>query len=119
MIWSERGSQDCLNQKCHNWTPEVTPDDNLTTSIDKTIETVRKNHTLVSWRRAFLIGLILGIPICWWIQKSFPSGYTFAVVVGILFVGTYFAYTWIEYSRFARNDLYIEKELLALRSKTY
>lgn len=116
-IWSEHGSQDALNRLCHNSTPAVEPGDSINVSIEKTIETVRKNHTLVGWRRSLLIGLIVAIPIIWVIKGQFPTGFIFLVVVGAVTIGAYFSTVWMEYNWWSGIDTKIEDGLLDLLTK--
>ena len=63
LVWSEYGSQDCRNQQCNNKAPVINKNDSPQQIIDKIMITSRKNHTLVSWRRAMLIAIIFGILI--------------------------------------------------------
>jgi hypothetical protein len=121
LIWSERGSQDCLNKKCGNATEPVNAHDKPKLAIDKTIETLRKNHTLVGWRRALFIALILAFPLCYILrfrnpQGWFPSGYEFFVITSVIFVIAYFSSVWLNAVWFAPQDHQIEKSLLHLRS---
>jgi len=115
LCWSERGSQDCLRRRCGNSTSPIELKDESRSAIDKTIETLRKNHTLVGWRRALLIALIITIPICYFIRRGFPSGYEFFVVATIIFVITYFSSVWLNFVWFAPRDLAIEHQLLQIR----
>lgn len=127
LIWSERGSQDCARRPgpngkaCINATDPVSSTDDSRSAIDKTIETVRKNHTLVGWRRALFIALIVTIPICLALntkrplRERFPSGHQFFVVASIIFVVAYFSSVWLNAVWFAPQDNQIENSLLHLR----
>ena len=125
LCWSERGSQDCLHRQCMNGTPHVDSKDNSKSAIDKTIETLRKNHTLVGWRRSLLIALIVTIPIYYLVKRIlpslhgdgmlFPSGYEFFVIATIVFVIAYFSSVWLNFVWFAPRDLAIEHQLLRIR----
>ncbi len=126
LCWTERGSQDCLHRRCINATPHVELQDETGSAIDKTIETLRKNHTLVGWRRALLIALIVTIPIYYLMRRTsspklgflsgiIPSGYEFFVIATIIFVITYFSSVWLNYVWFAPRDLAIEQTLLQIR----
>lgn len=122
---TERGSQDCLDRKCVNSTPNLDSKDDPKSAIDKTIETLRKNHTLVGWRRALLIALIITIPIYYLVKRVlpslhgdtlvFPSGYEFFVIATIIFVIAYFSSVWLNFVWFAPRDLAIEQQLLQIR----
>lgn len=129
LIWSERGSQDCLKSRgingksCINATDPVDSNDTSKLAIDKTIETVRKNHTLVGWRRALFIALIVTVPICLALNtgNSFkdrlPSGYQFFIIACIIFVIAYFSSVWLNAVWFAPQDNQIENSLLSLRRR--
>lgn len=115
IIFTEPASQSCLNKKCYNSTPPMELNDSIKQGIDKTIETLRKNHTLVGWRRAILIGLITAIPISYIVAKEFPSGFIFLGISFIVAFGAYFMTVWFEYVWWFARDNEIEKELLKLR----
>lgn len=123
LVWSERGSQDCKGKRCGNSTEPVSEQDRPKSAIDKTIETVRKNHTLVGWRRAMFIALIVAFPIFFIFRRKhpdgwFPSGYDFFVVTGIIFVIAHFSSVWLNAVWFAPQDDQIEKSLLQLRNSS-
>jgi len=116
LVWTEIKSQDCLNRQCINSTPLVNLKDTSRTAIDKTIETLRKNHIIVGWRRALMIAIIVSIPIIFFLIHRFPSGFEFVVVVTIIFVIVYFSSVWLQAFWWGQNDLKIEKSLMTLRS---
>ncbi len=116
LVWSEYGSQDCRNQQCNNKAPVINKNDSPQQIIDKIMITSRKNHTLVSWRRAMLIAIIFGILILIWLYPSkMPHGFIFLIVAAIIFVITYFIFSWIQSQWWRQNDDKIEQSLQDLR----
>lgn len=134
VVWLEPRSQNALRKgsikfkheneapkdfirRCNNSTPPVTPEDPFNKGVDKTISTLRKNHTLVGWRRALLVGLIVAIPIGYFLYRRFPSGKEFTIITFIVSLVAYFSTVWIDYHWWSYHDITIEKELLKLRNK--
>lgn len=115
LLWSEIKSQDCLNRTCINSTPPVNLKDSFRTAIDKTIETLRKNHIIVGWRRALMIAIIVSIPIILFLLHRWPSGFEFLITVTIIFVIVYFSSVWLQAFWWGQNDLKIERSLMEIR----
>lgn len=115
LVWSEIGSQDCLKSRCNNSTPPVSAKDPSKIAIDKTIETLRKTHTIVGWRRALLVAILVTIPIAVFLLHHFPSGFEFFIIVTIIFIVVYFSSVWLQARWWGMNDLKIERALLLFR----
>lgn len=89
ILWSENGSQNCLDMKCNNATPEVSDEDTLETAKQKLIVTSRKLPYPVGWRRAMLLALFFTI-----IASLFAwnfDGRKFFICAALLFVLFYIA----------------------------
>jgi uncharacterized membrane-anchored protein len=115
LVWTEIKSQDCLESRCINSTPPVTAKDPPKMAADKTIETLRKNHTIVGWRRAMLVAIAVTIPIAFFLLHQFPSGFDFFVITTIIFIVVYFSSVWLQARWWGMNDLKIERSLLVFR----
>lgn len=103
-----------LGAKCLNATPDCLPPDKRETVINKTLVTLRKNHSLVSWRRALLVAFLLVVPLVYLLTKRLPSRYSFSITVFMLTAACYFGYIWLEYSTLYKNDQEVEDILHAL-----
>jgi hypothetical protein len=117
LIWSEVGSQDCLNRWCNNTTPSVIETDSPRQMIDKTIDTLRKQHTIVGWRRAMLVAIIVTLIVTVSILHRFPTGFQFFMVAVFIFLIVYFSSVWIQARWWGQNDSKIERQLMLLRKK--
>lgn len=115
-IYLEHVSQNYkdLGSKCLNATPDCLPADKRETVINKTLITLRKNHSLVSWRRALLVAFLLVVPLVYLLTKRLPSRYSFSITIFMLMAACYFGYIWLEYSTLYKNDQEIEDILHAL-----
>jgi Ca2+/Na+ antiporter len=117
VIWSEYGSQDMLHKTCHNSTLPMNESDSLLEGIDKTIETVRKNHTLVNWRLAFFVALITVFPISFFLLHRSPSGFSYLVILLLIFIIVYFAFVWTQAQWWGKCDSFLEEKLYSLRKR--
>jgi hypothetical protein len=115
LVWTEPKSQDCLTTTCINSTPPVSAKDPTKVAVDKTIETLRKNHTIVGWRRAMLVAIVVAIPIAVFLLHHFPSGFEFFIITMIIFIIVYFSSVWLQARWWGMNDLKIERSLLQFR----
>ena len=116
LIWADDGSQNCLNQYCNNSAPTVAKNDTPVQSIDKIIDAVRTNHTLVGWRRAIIVALIVSLLVLILLYKRFPDGFTVFLIATFVFVGVYFIDIWFQAHWWKMNDMKIEESLYKLRS---
>ena len=115
VILVEPRSQDLKNGKCNNSTPSVTQTDSWNDAIDKTIETTRKNHTLVGWRRALFVALLTSFPILFFLLRKFPSGTSYICTLFTVFLATYILINWLDHYWWRPRDTAIEQYLLSLR----
>ena len=117
LIW-EYMAHDCLNGKaCHANANAPLPDpkDSPAVALDKINEMIRANYTYVSWRQALIVGLIVALPIGYFLQKRGPSPFEWFIVTAIVFVGVYFSYSWIWAHFLYPNGRQLEKNILTLR----
>lgn len=117
LVGIEIKSQSCNNRVCNNQTPPATENDSLRKNIDKTIETLRKQHTLVSWRRSLIIAFVVCIPIVLLLRSKFPNGEEFFVVGLIIFTIVYFGIVLFQTFWWRANNTKIEKSLIHFRNR--
>ena len=118
LVWAEYGSQDCRGQTCNNKAPVIDPNDSIAESIDKTIYAIRKNHTVVGWRRSMLVAIFVTLLILMWMCRyCMVHGFVFLIVAIIIFFITYFASAWFQSHWFTFNDIRAEQSLRELRSR--
>src|SRR5680860_27605 len=118
LVWSEYGSQDCRSQQCNNKAETIDPNDDYRTSIDKIILTIKRNHTIVGWRRSLLVAIFATLLILMWMcRTTMVHGFIFFLIAVMIFFATYFVSAWLQWTWFTNNDLKIEKYLRELRTK--
>ena len=117
LLFAENRSQNCVNKITTNSTPPMLETDTIKQGVDKTIDTLRKSHTVVSWRRAVILGLMFAIPISYLVLRRFPAGFEFLGITFLICVGAYFSSVWFEYHWWYGRNVKIEQELLKLRNK--
>ena len=117
LIWTEIQSQDCDGRLCYNTTPQAESTDTAREMIDKMITTLRVNHSPVEWRKALLIGLFVSFLVI--VLTGLTLNLRNFVLAGlIVFILVYFAATWTNWVYWKEIDVYIERQLLQLRSHT-
>lgn len=113
----EYRSQDNRRYQCANTTPRAHKTDEYEEMIDKTIYTMRRNHSIVSWRRAIVISLLLAFPIVYFLTGQVQNGFKYVGVVFLIALFIYFSHVFVEHNLWFKNGLKIEDELLQLRNK--
>ncbi len=116
ILWSEYGSQDCRYQNCNNVARVVTSNNSIKETIDKTIYNIRKNHTIIGWRRALTVAIIAAIIILIIFCPYFPHGFTVFLTILIIFVIVYFAQAWFQARWWRPRDRIMEKMLQNVRN---
>ena len=118
LLYFEYNEHDCLPHKtCNHSVPKPTIDDDVLTSIDKIKTMVQNNYDFVSWRQALLVGLILPLPIIYYLKRRMPTLTEWLIIGLIIFLGTYLSYSWIWAHFFYPNSRQIELSLIELRDK--
>ena len=111
-------AHDCLNGKaCHANAnaPLPTSQDSPAIMLDKINEMIRANYTYVSWRQALIVGLIVALPIGYFLKQTGPGVFEWFIITAIVFVGVYFSYSWIWAHFLYPNGRQLEKNILILR----
>ena len=120
LVWTENGTQNCNGKWCNHSAFEKyknVKSENSKIVIDKTISAVRTNHTLIGWRRALLVSLLIAIIVTGIFCQKVVHGFVFTMVTIILFIGIYFSSAWFQFRWWKPNDNKIERALKSLRSR--
>ncbi len=114
---SEIGSQSCADGNCNHYR-SVEPNSTITSkSIDSLISRVSINHTVVGWRRALILAMLLSLIILAFYEDNLPNGFDFFLVATIIFLAIYLTSSWLQWHWWKARDFKIEDELLLLRNK--
>ena len=120
ILVSEYKAHDCIPGKvCNHRVPEPTHDDDNLEYIDKIEKMVSNNYQYVSWRLSLLTGLIVTLPIIYFLRGRIPTFIEWLIVGGLVFFGTYLAFSWIWAHFFYPNSRAIELHLLNLRDRIH
>lgn len=126
LVWTEYESQYCRVietdegpvQFCSDKVQPILPTDTPEMIIDKIIYSLRKNHTVISWRRALLASIIsMVLILMYYYRTALPNGFIFFMLVLVLMFIIYFPLTWFGAHWFRMNDDKIERSLRELRDK--
>ena len=120
LIYCEYIDHDCMSGKsCNQSVCKPSPDDDPLEYIDKIRGMVRNNYDFVSWRLALLAGIIVTLPIVYYLECRVPTIFEWFVVTILVFAAAYLANSWIWAHFFHPNGSEIEKSLLNLRDKIH
>ena len=125
LTWSEYQDQDCRfdgvnieTQKCLNKAQPILPTDTKEEIIDKIIYSVRKNHNLISWKRALVAAMLASILIfMYYYRNNLPNGFIYLMITLVIFLIIFFPLVWFGAHWFRMNDDKIEEALIAFRNK--
>ena len=120
LIYYEYVDHDCIPGKsCHQSVPKPQSNDDLLESIDKIRNMVRNNYDFVSWRLALLAGIIVALPIVYYLECRVPTIFEWLIVALLVFAAAYLSNSWIWAHFFHPNGAEIEKSLLMLRDRVH
>lgn len=115
LIW-EYLSHDCINGKnCWKKVPPPNPDDPIPVQLDKIYEMVKNNYSYVSWRQSLIVGLIVALPVGYFLRQRIPTFFEWFIITLIVFFGVYFSYSWIWAHFLYPNGRQLERNLMMLR----
>jgi uncharacterized membrane protein SpoIIM required for sporulation len=120
LIKVEYKYHDCIDGKaCLQMDKNVPINDNDKDQeqLDKIFKMVRGTYNYTRWRQALIIGIILALPIMYFVNKRLPTFWEWLVLATIIFFGVYFSYSWIHAHFYYPNNAQIEKNLLKLKDK--
>lgn len=115
LIW-EYLAHDCINGKqCSRRVPPPSPDDPIPIQLDKIYDMVKNNYSYVSWRQSLIVGLIVALPVGYFLHQRMPTFFEWFLVTAIVFFGVYFSYSWIWAHFLYPNGRQLEKNIVLLR----
>ena len=118
LIVCENLAHDCApGRKCTHSTEPPIESDNIRTYIRKIRNMVNGNYKFVIWRQALILGIIVPIPIIYFLKKRFPTFSEWLIVGAIIFVAAYFSTVWMWSHFLYPNSASIERSLLELEKK--
>lgn len=110
LVTLELASQDCQGKLCYNSTPSPTKDDSTQEIINKLALTLEINHSPVDWRRALIIGIVVGLIFLPCVNIN-----TCVVVMILIFMCVYLSFSWSNWVYWRPIDLHIEDLLTHIR----
>ena len=113
---TEIKSQDCLGKTCYNTTPEASPDDKNSEALCKILETLKRNHTLVGWRRSLMISIVVCIPIIFILGLEW-NVHNLVISIIVIFMITYASIIIFQNHWWVKKDKVVENSLLMLRGR--
>ena len=120
LLFSEYQAHDCIpGKQCNHKVPAPTEDDDNLQHVDKIGNMVSNNYQYVTWRLALLTGLIVTLPVIYFLKGRIPTLIEWLVVGGLVFLVTYLAFSWIWAHFFYPNGREIEIHLANLRDKIH
>ena len=120
LLVSEYQAHDCIpGKKCNHTAPSPNKNDDNFQYVDKITGLVVNNYQYVSWRLSLLIGLAITLPIIYFLKGRIPTLIEWLIVGGLIFLGTYLAFSWIWAHFFYPNGRAIEERLADLRDRIH
>lgn len=115
-LWLEYRCHDCINgKKCLHSAPLPTDTDSIPQRLDKLSAMVKVNYAFIQLNQAALIGLIMALPVGYFLVKRIPSLFEWLIMAIIIALGVYFSYSWIYVHFLCPNGQQIESNLLKIR----
>jgi hypothetical protein len=106
--------QDCIPGKnCVNKV-ESTKSKNPKDIISNLYDMIRNNYTFVIWRNSLIAGLIVTLPIVYYLTNRMPTIWDWIFIPCIVFIATYSSQSWLWYHYLYPNSRQIEQNLLYL-----
>ena len=118
LFWYELVDHDCIGDKeCTLRVEEPENDDSVDTYIDKLSEMIQGNSDFVIWRRALIVSILVGFFVVYFMRGRIPEPIEWIIVGLVIFIGAYFAASWL-YSHFLiPNTRRIQNNLEELKTK--
>ncbi len=118
LLVGEYRAHDCVPGKnCSHSAPKPSPEDDNLEYVDKVKGMVKNNYDFVIWRQALLAGLVIPLPIIFFLKGRLPTLLEWFIVGVFVFFGTYATYSWIWAHFFYPNGQAIEIGLQELRDR--
>lgn len=120
IIYAEYVAHDCVPHKtCTHSVEAPSPDDDRNTYIDKISDMITNNNDYVAWRQSLLVSLIVTIPIAYYARKRLPNFTDAIIIIPIVFIATYFSWSWIWSHFFNPNSIAIHESLDRLKDPDF
>jgi len=118
LFWSELLQHDCIGDKeCEVRQAEPESGDSIDVFIDKLSMMVETNSGFVVWRRALIIAILVGYCVVYFMRGRIPRPAEWVAVGLIIFIGAYFAGSWLCAHFLAPNGRRIQDNLEVLRTR--
>ena len=118
LLWQEYRQHDCINGKKSLALAQYSAPsdiDTISQRLDKISDLVRVNYSFIRLNQALIVGLILALPICYFLVKRIPTLFEWIIMALLIAVGVYFSYSWIYAHFLYPNGRQIERNLLQIR----
>jgi len=118
LFWTEMSEHDCIGDKqCGVRQPEPQPEDSVDEFIDKLSSMVETNSGFIVWRRALIVSIIVGYCVAYFMRGRIPRPAEWLAVGLIIFIGAYFAGSWLCAHFLMPNGRRIQDNLEVLRHR--
>jgi len=102
---------------CNYQVKPPSTENTIAESIDILLEMVRNNYSHTTWELSLLAGLIATIPIVYFLKQRLPTFFEWFVVAFLIFIVTYYSFSWIWAHFHYPNSRQIERNLLILKDR--
>jgi len=118
LILCENGAHDCApNRVCTHELNTPKKDDPINKYIKKLREMITQNYKYVIWRQALILGILVPLPIFYFLLKRAPTFLEWVIVGGIIFIASYFSAMWMWTHYLYPNSTKIERSLMQLEER--
>ena len=96
LIYFEYINHDCINGKpCTQRSNSINPNDSIEDMIINIESMINSNVWTTFWRQSLLIGLIVSVPVIYFITRQEPTLLQVVIVVLLVSIGCFFSQSWI------------------------
>ena len=96
LFWSELVDHDCIGDKeCNLRSAEPEAEDSVDDYIDKLSEMIQGNSDFIIWRRALIVSILVGFFVVYFMRGRIPEPMEWIIVGLVIFIGAYFAASWL------------------------
>lgn len=85
--------------------------------LDKIRKMIKSNYNYTTWRQSLLVGLIVALPVGYYLTKKIPSLFEWIVIAFFVFVAVYFSHSWLWVHFYYPSSRQLEKNIDHLRYK--
>jgi hypothetical protein len=119
LILCENGAHDCAPNKTCSRDLNNLPTKNDSTSkyIKKIRQMITQNYKYVIWRQALILGILVPLPIFYFLIHRFPTFIEWVIVGGMIFIAAYFSAMWMWSHYLYPNSTKLERSLIELEER--